>query len=261
MDLEIVVGLANLGPEGLPRDDDLQFDPLLEREAAERLIAGFRDGGLAPPAVTLARRTEASSPRSALARVNVQLRAHGLPTHAEPAEAPPWAPSLPNRLPLDALRRLRRVMAHHLMRPGWPVEPLPPGADPREDPVMAEAAERRDNHLIHHAELEGFYLPISFSQVVRDPTGTTIPGGWVGSSHRLAEELREIAPLIDLPRIEGGATIPEHVSERVARERDAGASFHAERRAWLLHLEAAEASLAHGLAIVHRLAGASREKP
>ncbi|HUF56865.1 MAG TPA: hypothetical protein VMM55_09940 [Thermohalobaculum sp.] len=251
MNLEVVVGLSNLGPEGLPRDGDLAFDPMMEREAAEQLLASLRGVGARPPSLALAEPASPNGPRSMLARVNVQLRARGMPTHAEPAEAPPWQPTLPGPLPVEALLRLRRLMAHHLARPGMAVEPLPSGADPRADPVMEIAAVRRDNHLIHHGDAEGFYLPVSFSQVVHDPTGTTIPGGWVGSSHRLAEELREIAPLLDLPPIEDGTAVPQHVIDRVMRDRDA-APFHLEERAWLLHTEAAAASLRHGAAIVYR---------
>lgn len=252
MSVEIVVGLSNLGPEGRPRDDDMAFDPLMEREAAETLIAGLRDQGLPPPGVTLPGPRDAASPRSALARANVQLAALGLPTHAEPAEAPPWEPSAPARLPLDALRRLRRVMAHQLVWPGRPVEPLPAGEDARADPLMAEVAERHDNHLIHHGEAEGFYLPVSFSQAVRDASGTAIAGGWLGSSYRLAEELREMAPLLDLEPVPADRAVPQHVVDRVLRDRDAAGPFHLERWAWLVHVEAANRSLAHRLAIIYR---------
>lgn len=251
MSVEIIVGLSNLGPEGQPHGDDLSFDPLMEREAAETLIARFRHEGLEPPTVMLDRERNAAAPRSALARANVQLAALGLPTHAEPAEVPAWEPSLPGPLPLDALRRLRRIMAHQLVWPGRPVEPLPTGADAREDPLMAEVAERVDNHLIHHAEIEGFYVPVSFSQVVRDPTGTAIAGGSLGSSQRLAEELREIAPLLDLPRVPGDQAVPQPTIDRVLGDRNAAAPFHLERWAWLLHVEAANRSLTHRLAIVY----------
>ena len=251
MHVDVIVGLSNLGPEGKPRDEDLTFDPMMEREAAEHLLAELGGPGARPPEIAAATAAPPHGPRSMLARVNVQLRARGMPTHAEPVEAPPWQPSLPGPLPLEALLRLRRVMAHHLARPGMAVAPLPPGEDPRADPVMEQAAARRDNHLIHHGDAEGFYLPVSFSQVVHDPTGTTIPGGSVGSSQRLAEELREIAPLMDLPVVEDAGEVPQHVIDRVLRDRDA-APFHLEEWAWLLHTQAAAASLRHGAAIVYR---------
>ena len=88
--------------------------------------------------------------------------------------------------------------------------------------------------------------------MVHDPTGTTIPGGWLGSTHRLAEELREIARLLDLPPATDGNGVPQHIVDQVMRDRDAATPFHLEQWAWLLHTEAAEASLAHGAAIVYR---------
>lgn len=250
MDVEIVVGLSNLSPDGRPRVDDPGFDPMMSREAAEALIAEFRREGLPPPATARRPGGGESGPRAALRRSNVLLASLGLPTHAEPAEPPDWEPSVPATLPVEALYRLRRVMAHHLIWPGRPVEPLPDGAEARDDPALAQVDGRTDNHLIHHAEREGFYLPISFSQVVRDPGGTAAPGGWLGSSLRLAEELAEIAPLLDLDPGRSGE-VPRATVNRVLRDRAATAPFHLEQWAWLLHAEAAAASARAGTAIVY----------
>ena len=250
MNVDVVVGLSNLGPEGRPRDGEVAFDPLMEREAAEALIAEFRREGLAPPEVMLRRQSNEATPRAALTRANVMLASMGLPTHAEPADAPEWKPSLARSLPVSALHRLRRVMAHQLLYPGQPVEPLDGDADARDDPAMTEAANRTDCHLISHSDREGFYLPLSFSQAVHDPTGTAVAGGWVGSSLRLAEELAEIAPLLGL-EAPGPDGVAEHVIDRALRADDGARSFEAERRAWLLHAEAADMSMRHGLAIIY----------
>lgn len=252
MNVTVVVGLANLGPEGRADRSDLRFDPLMTREAAETLLAELREQGVPEPAMD--RRRESWSARSALARANVLLASLGLPTHAEPAESPPWEPSLPATLPLEALHRLRRAMATHLLWPGKPLEPLPAGSDARDDPVLAQAGSRLDNHLIHHADREGFFLPLSFSQAVRDPTGTALPGGWLGSSLRLAEEMHQLAPLLGLHLPDDAAPpgVTPEVVDRVARDRDSTGPLHLERWAWLVHAQAAQQSIRDGTAIVYR---------
>lgn len=248
--LTIVVGLSNLGEEGRPADDDLAFDPLMTREAAEELTATFRLSGLAPPSQGMAFNRGATSPRSALTRANVLLASRSLPTHDEPANAPRWMPAVPNPLPLDALHRLRRLQAHRMVRPGLAIEPLPAGDDARDDPVMGEAGDRRDSHLLNHGDREGFYLPIQIGGAVRDVSGTALAGGWIGSSYRLAEELRQLAPLL-------GVSLEDGPLDRAARE-DLAAQlapadpFHLEKWAWLLHEEAAAFSTRHGLAILYR---------
>lgn len=247
--LTVVVGLSNLGDEGRPHDDDIAFDPLMSREAAEAVVASFRDAGLAPPSQTLERHRNVTSPRSALARANVLLASRNLPTHDEPADAPAWEPAAPNPVPVEALFRLRRVMAHHLLRAPLTLDPLPRDADPREDPMVVEAQGRADSHLMQHAELEGFYLPIQIASVVRDESGMALAGGWLGSSYRLAEELRAIAPHLGV-RLKDG-TLDTALRDEFAHNLAPTDAFHLEKWAWLLHLEAAEASIRHGLAIVY----------
>lgn len=249
MNVDIVVGLANLGERGRPLEDDIAFDPLMGREAAEKLIAEFRAEGIAPPAVSMENGRSSSSPAAGLARANVMLTSIGLPTHREPSDPPAWEPSVPSSLPVEALWRLRRVMAHHLEAPGQAVEPLPEGEDPRRDRILREMAPRADCHLLNHSEKEGFYVPISFSQVVRDPSGTALPGGWLGSSHRLREEMVELAPLLELEMTADGPA--RHSIDRVQRDISNGAALHLERWAWLLHAEAAHASIEREAAIVY----------
>ncbi len=52
------------------------------------------------------------------------------------------------------------------------------------------------DHLIHHSDCEGFYVPVDFAAVFYDKE---ITGGWVGSSQRLLEECRGIAARLGLP--------------------------------------------------------------
>lgn len=254
MTLTVVVGLSNLGPDGQASETDMEMDPLMTREAAETLLGQLREEGVRPPAVAMDRRRDPWSTRSTLTRANVFLASLGLPTHDEPAHSPPWEPALPPQIPLQALYRLRRAMAMHLIWPDRPLEPLAPDQDARTDPVMAQVERRLDNHLIHHADREGFFLPISFSQAVHDPTGMALAGSWLGSSLRLAEEMHELAPLLDLAIADGadGPEVPAEVIARITRERDASDPLHLERWAWLVHVQAAHQSIRDGTAIIYR---------
>ncbi|MFF5229789.1 hypothetical protein [Dactylosporangium sp. NPDC000521] len=52
------------------------------------------------------------------------------------------------------------------------------------------------DHLIHHSDCEGFYVPVEFGHVIVDEN---VAGGYLGSSVRLLEEVRRIARALDLP--------------------------------------------------------------
>jgi hypothetical protein len=52
------------------------------------------------------------------------------------------------------------------------------------------------DHLIHHSDCEGYYVPVDFGQVIVDER---LAGGYLGSSVRLLAETRRIAAALDLP--------------------------------------------------------------
>ncbi|MER0242014.1 hypothetical protein AAHZ94_08250 [Streptomyces sp. HSW2009] len=102
----------------------------------------------------------------------------------------------------SGLHALRRI-AVHLAADGRLPEPL--GADRRasEDPLLRQAYERAPSdppgpfdHLIHHSDCEGYYLPVDFAPVIVDDRAR---GGYLGSSVRLLAEVGRLADALGLP--------------------------------------------------------------
>ncbi|MFD8827898.1 hypothetical protein ACFV1C_36890 [Streptomyces sp. NPDC059605] len=100
---------------------------------------------------------------------------------------------------LHAVRRL----AVHLAADGRLPEPLDEGRRATDDPLLTEVYRSVPgdppgpfDHLIHHSDCEGYYVPVDFARVIVDEKA---PGGHLGSSVRLLAEVRRIAEAIGLP--------------------------------------------------------------
>lgn len=60
------------------------------------------------------------------------------------------------------------------------------------------------SHLLCHSDCEGFYLPVDFEVVLIDSQDQDrIPGGLLGSSYRLRDELLAIAPALGITVSDG----------------------------------------------------------
>ena len=187
--------------------------------------------------------------RAYLAAVNEVLRENGLPEHHEPVELP----ELSTRVdilgfPYSFLHHLRRFYARATTDPDWIPAPTPEGEDPSQDSVLEEEMYMMSSHLLCHSDCEGFYLPIDFDEILIDSTNQDrIPGGILGSSHRLQEELVEIAPKLGI-RLQGGKlTDPE--AERINAEVESETELWIENCVWLSLYEAARLSIEHGTAV------------
>jgi hypothetical protein len=78
--------------------------------------------------------------------------------------------------------------------PTYWVEPTP-GGQPVVHGHAHEAAESYD-HLIHHSDADGCYVPVDFAPVVIDERAY---GGYIGSSHRLLDECLRLAVALQIP--------------------------------------------------------------
>jgi hypothetical protein len=138
--------------------------------------------------------------------INELLESFGLPPHAEPP-----APDFFNVAVYgDGLHYLRRVAAHLALE-----EELPPPGDEEaaaDDPLLREYYQLYDEsladgkaalmgfqHLIIHADAQGFYLPVEFDEVLHVDPSLEVAGDSVGSSHRLLAECMELARALELP--------------------------------------------------------------
>lgn len=151
---------------------------------------------------------------SALARLNRFLESCELPPHREPEDCEVWSGEM---IGYSGLHDLRRLAAH--LDAEAPL-PAPSRGDGTEDACLAgyyasadarrlglfqrlfgrKARYRRGfDHLILHGDAEGYYLPIDFPAVLFPPADLEIPGGMIGSAHRLLAELERIALALAIP--------------------------------------------------------------
>ncbi len=133
--------------------------------------------------------------------LNQVLREDGLPAHVEPVEAAdlPWSRDM---FGYSSLHWLRRVAAHLWVKKALP----PPGDDSAaEDPVLTRLYGQEPTptgpgfeHLIHHGDAEGLYVPIDFEHVLFCDEAQ-VPGGMIGSTQRLQNELQRLARALEVP--------------------------------------------------------------
>jgi len=185
-----------------------------------------------------------------LAAANQVLSAAGLPPHIEPRVLPPMSTraSLCSS-PYSFIHHLRRAYAYRLRDASWTAQPLESGTDPTSDRMLEEVLETFESHLICHSDAEGYYVPIDFQDVLfSDGEEPGLPGGMLGSSYRLLEELILVAPALGI-QLQAG-----QLSDDEARRIDDSAScdegLHREHASWLALYEAARLSIEYRTAIV-----------
>lgn len=144
--------------------------------------------------------------------INRALRDKGLPEHREPRELPPdarWSADMYGYAGLHYLRRIAAHLAHD--------RPMPePGRDDAADDPLLDAyftqaepggggwlarlrkrptLHRDYDHLIVHADAEGYYVPVDFASVLFLEEA----GGMVGSSQALLRECDRLAGVLGIP--------------------------------------------------------------
>jgi hypothetical protein len=185
--------------------------------------------------------------RGVFAVVNELLNKSGLPTHSEP-EALPFLKSRSSvdSYPYSFIHYLRRAYAHRVADPSWVATPFPADDEPMKDPVLNRVANQLTSHLLCHSDAEGFYVPVDFQPVLFDET-EEMPGGMLGSSYRLRDELIYLAPALGI-RLDG-SQLADSDAEEINVEEDQEEGVWRERLVWLSLFEAARLSIEHGTAI------------
>ena len=199
-----------------------------------------------------------------LAEVNRVLAAAGLPPHTEPR----GPLELDSRASIDGfpysfIHYLRRAYAHRVLSPDWVATPLADDVDPTADPKIQALLDGCESHLLCHSDAEGFYVPVDFDEVLFDGDGgdeeeaegdadieepAGLPGGMLGSSQRLLEELVFVAPALGT-RLDDGRLSDEE-AERIDALIDEDDGLYREYVSWLLLYESARLSIEHRTAIV-----------
>ncbi len=153
--------------------------------------------------------------------------------------------------PVSFLHFLRRAYARVRQDPHAALQPVESEFLSDEDEDIMNAVSRwGDSHLLCHSDHSGYYVPIQFDEPLFAPEGADVPGyGMVGSSYGLMEELRVIAPHIEVEVDEDG-NLPESEVERINGINDtSNHQFGAEQTAFLTLWEAARVSIAQRAAI------------
>jgi hypothetical protein len=143
------------------------------------------------------------------------------------------------------LHYLRRVAAYVSEYPNWKAQPFPDDEDPADDPLVDKYSTEY-NHLISHSDCDGYYLPIEFEEVLFD-FSSRVPGGMIGSSFRLREELIAMAPALGIILNKTG-DLNDDEAARIDTETE-GAPLRREKMVWLALYEASRLSIQYKAAI------------
>ena len=184
------------------------------------------------------------------AAANQLLAEAGLPPHAEPrALSLPRTRSSLKSFPYSYIHYLRRAYAHRTTMQTWIAAPVSDDVKPANDPVLESVLEQLTSHLLCHSDAEGFYLPVDFRDVLfASSDNSDLPGGMLGSSFRLLEELVRVAPALGINLSEGNLSDEE--AARIDVLAGSGGGLWRELASWLLLYESARLSIEHKTAVV-----------
>ncbi|KAI9028396.1 hypothetical protein DFJ74DRAFT_489871 [Hyaloraphidium curvatum] len=196
--------------------------------------------------------------RGQFARLRAAVEAAGVSGYCEPESIPPkpsgnnLGPSdrLSSSFPYSFLQYLRRAYA--LLVSELPVVPATDPAVLKHDAgVVDDAASMLSSHLLCHSDCEGYYVPVDLPDpLFLVPDSGVAGAGIVGSSPRLLQELRALAPSLGIRLGEGGQ-LPPAEEDRVAMlAEDDADPWHRELTAWTALFRAAGESVRTGAAIV-----------
>ncbi|NOK58013.1 MAG: hypothetical protein GFH27_549287n317 [Chloroflexi bacterium AL-W] len=179
--------------------------------------------------------------REDLTIVNRYLTEAGLPAHVEPEQLPllDWR-TKDCSFSYSPLHHLRRIYARTQEDPNGDLTPVAEGEDPIKDQAVEDELYMFRSHLLCHSDAEGYYIPIDFAEVI---SGDDIPGGFIGSSYRLRDELIVTARPLKITLIDGELSDAE--IRRVKSVIDKQGPFYREHLAWLALFEATRLSIQH----------------
>jgi hypothetical protein len=188
--------------------------------------------------------------RNSFASINEYLTVFRLPQHHEPEQLP----RLQSRAritgyPNSYIHNLRRIYAKAIKSPHWKPAPVPTGQDAAMDAVFRSSNLGISRaHLVCHSDVEGVYVPLDFNFVISGGPNHRPPGGPIGSSMKLMQELASIAPRlgIGMNNLSLSDAEAERLNEEAAGQTD---PLWIERMVWLSLFEAARLSIEYKTAV------------
>jgi hypothetical protein len=103
-----------------------------------------------------------------------------------------------------------------------------------------------DSHLLNHSDCEGFYLPVDCEDFIIDDR---VPGGILGSSYRLFEELSSVAPALGI-KLENGVLSDEEAHRINELINSCSSDIEPMLTVWLSFYEAARLSVKYGRILI-----------
>lgn len=185
--------------------------------------------------------------RRDMKKLNRELKRHKLPAHTEPEVLPTFSDRRQIcGFPYSYLHHLRRAIAYARQAPQEFAGIDRTKESTEDDRYDRELSVMMDSHVICHSDCEGYYVPIDFEEVIYGKTDDDIPGGMLGSSYRVMDELMQTAPLLDIRLTDGQLSDDE--ARSLACDQD-GHPYEIERIVWFTLYEAARLSIEHKTAI------------
>jgi hypothetical protein len=191
--------------------------------------------------------------RGDLAAVHAILAAEGLRRTLRRLRSDPTPTAVPStRSPghgCTAFGGCILLVLQHEQDTDWLPDPAGEDFPDREtDPAIAEELWWSRSHLIVHSDEKGWYVPIDFRYPLYGNDTDKVPGGILGSSVRLLDELRSIAPSLRITLDRGGGLDDAAASSLNAV--DDNDPWWREKCAWFHLFEPARLSIELGTAVV-----------
>lgn len=167
--------------------------------------------------------------------INETLESAGFEQHEEPEVLPEFEYLSCTSFPYGFLHYLRRAYA--LQHNGDKVTEVDGDISTQDEALIDDLSQKMSSHLLCHSDAEGYYVPQDFSQVI---LSDELPGVLLGSTNRLWNELKEVAPHLRIELVDGMLTPG---TEQALREFNEDHPFHRERVAWFALYENCQYSL------------------
>lgn len=177
--------------------------------------------------------------------INELLEKKDLPQINEPEDLYPmiYPFQAVNSFPYGYLSKLCCFAAYSFYEKGWNPTPAKENWRDIEDSFWERFYPQWEkSHLINHSDCEGYYLPIQFTKVIINYGKYKILAPPLGSSYKLLDELRELAPNLGIKLNNGSLPTIEELNHLIDKNDD---PFLGEKIAWIALFQCAELSIKH----------------
>ncbi|NER00547.1 MAG: hypothetical protein F6K30_28270 [Cyanothece sp. SIO2G6] len=176
--------------------------------------------------------------------INSVLEAHGLARYTEDFELCDKNLTLPEVVCSYKDLHCLRYLSAKIIENDFCLEKISLKGKCKISPKLRNKIYRdKKSHLICHSDFDGYYIPVDFSEVIREPDTV----GWLGSSFQLCRELTEIAKSLNFELGEYMPDLKKLSNERGEELKET--TFRNQKWLLLCLYNIAKASIVHNSAI------------